>query len=237
MWPFSPAGPTADSSISEPPPPQDIATSDPASENLPRQIRNPIPSSAFETSASRLSIPFPLRLTLSTFFGLAAGFSLGAGKGATNAGLRYRAENAHRLPTTRSGWYHYHKTKNYHSIVGGVKEGVWLGARLSIWAALFVSAEEGVDRLRGKWNGDINGETRHGDVASTVCAGLGTAGFYTWTKGHDVFTAARVTKTALKYSFIYGFSQDLLSTLRGKPPAYIQWVSRQLLGRRETIPG
>ena len=178
---------------------------------------------------SRLSIPFPIRFPLTVAFGLFSGFVLGAAKGAPQASYRYRAENAHRLPTTQTGWYLYHKSKNYHSIVGGVKEGVRLGGRLSGWAALFVCSEEVIDKLRG------GGDDRQRDVASTVCAGMATAGLYSWKNGDDLFTSARMAKTALKVSLVYGLSQDLLSTLRGRRPAYVDWVMRRILGQRDKI--
>lgn len=178
---------------------------------------------------SRLSIPFLIRLPLTVTFSLFSGFVLGAAKGAPQASYRYRAENAHRLPTTQTGWYLYHKSKNYHSIIGGVKEGVRLGSRLSGWAALFVCGEEVVDRLRG------GGDDRQRDVASTVCASMATAGLYSWKNGDGLFTSARMAKIALKVSLIYGISQDLLSTLRGRRPAYVDWVMGRFLGQRDKI--
>lgn len=65
------------------------------------------------------------------------------------SGLRFRAENAHRLPSSQVGWYLYHKSKNYHVLLGGVKEGVKMGFRLGFWVGGFFFMEEAVDRLRG----------------------------------------------------------------------------------------
>lgn len=178
---------------------------------------------------SRLSIPFLARFPLAVTFCLFSGFVLGASKGGSRASLRYRAENAHRLPNTQTGWYLYHKSKNYHSIIGGVKDGLRLGGRLSGWGALFVGTEEVIDQLKGR------GDDTQRDVTSTVCAGMATAGVYSWKSGHDLFTAARMTKTALKVSVIYGLSQDLLSTLRGRRPAYVDWMMRRVLGQPERI--
>jgi hypothetical protein len=176
---------------------------------------------------SRLSIPFLARFPLTVTFGVFSGFILGAAKGGSQASYRYRAENAHRLPTTQTGWYLYHKSKNYHSIIGGVKEGVRLGGRLSGWAALFVGSEEVIDRLRG------GGDDRQRDFTGTVCAGMATAGLYSWKNGYDIFTAARMARTALKVSLVYGLSQDVLSTLRGRRPAYVDWLMSRVLGQRD----
>ena len=178
---------------------------------------------------SRLSIPFVTRLPLSLTFSFFSGFVLGAAKGGSQASYRYRAENAHRLPTTQTGWYLYHKSKNYHSIIGGVKEGLRLGGRLSGWAVLFVGSEEMIDQLRG------GGDDRQRDAAGTVCAGMATAGLYSWKNGHELFTSARMAKAALKVSLVYGLSQDLMSTLRGRRPAYIDWLMRRFLGLRDRI--
>ncbi len=93
----------------------------------------------------------------------------------------------------------------------------------------FVGSEEVIDQLRGR------GSDKHRDVASTVCAGMATAGIYNWKNQWDLLTSARMAKTALKISLVYGLSQDLLSTLRGRRPAYVDWLMRHVLGRRDTI--
>lgn len=84
------------------------------------------------------------------------------------AAFRYRAENAHRFPTDRTGWYLYHKTKNYHRSVGAVKSGLKLGASLGFWGACFIFVEAAVDQAR---NGTTN-------VLSDIIAGLSVAGVY-----------------------------------------------------------
>lgn len=178
---------------------------------------------------SRLSIPFLPRFPLTIVLALFSGFFLGAAKGGARAAYRYRAENAHRLPTSQTGWYLYHKSKNYHKFLGGAKEGLRFGGRLSGWGALFVCSEELVDQLRG------GGDDRQRDAAGTVCAGMTTAGIYSWKNGSDIFTSARLARTALKASLTYGLFQDLMSTVRGRRPAYIDWVLRHVLGQRDKV--
>lgn len=114
---------------------------------------------------SRLSIPFVFRLPIATTLGFLAGMGLGVSHGSTMAGLRFRAENAHRLPETQTGWYFYHKTKNYQMAYGGVKEGLRMGLRLSFWVAGFFGVEEIFDRWRG---------TK--DFVNTTIASLAMAG-------------------------------------------------------------
>ena len=119
---------------------------------------------------SRLSIPTPFRIPTAAVLGFLGGFGLGVSHGGKMAGMRFRAENSHRFPTTQTGWYLYHKTKNYHIALGGIKEGMKMGAKVSVWAGSFFMVEEVVDQLR---------ETK--DFVSTAVAGLSIAGaFSAW---------------------------------------------------------
>ena len=54
---------------------------------------------------SRLSIPLELRATMVVMSSFVAGMALGATHGSSKAAFRYRAENAHRMPTTPQGWF------------------------------------------------------------------------------------------------------------------------------------
>lgn len=86
------------------------------------------------------------------------------------AGMRFRAENSHRLPTSQVGCYLYHKSKNYYIAFGGIKEGIKMGGKVSFWAGSFFVVEEVVDQLRG---------TK--EFVSTALAGLSIAGaFSAW---------------------------------------------------------
>jgi hypothetical protein len=119
---------------------------------------------------SRLSLPTPIRITLATASSFVLGLGLGLSHGSKTAGLRFRAENAHRLPQTPTGWYLYHKSKNYHMALGGVKEGLKMGVRISAWVAAFFYIEDCWDEVRGEK-----------DFLNTVVAGLSVAGgFSLW---------------------------------------------------------
>jgi hypothetical protein len=124
---------------------------------------------------SRMSLPFGMRLPLAATLSFVSGMALGISHGSQTAGLRFRAENAHRLPTTPTGWYLYHKSKNYHMALGGVKEGMKMGAKVSFWTAGFFGIEEMFDRYRG---------TK--DFVNTVIASLSIAGgFSLWSMHHS----------------------------------------------------
>lgn len=114
---------------------------------------------------SRLSLPPFVRIPAAATAAFGVGFGLGMAHGSKMAGLRYRAEHAHRLPTTTSGWYLYHKSKNYHLAFGGLKEGVKLGARLGVLSTAMFCTEHLFDVYRGSR-----------DVINTVMASLAVAG-------------------------------------------------------------
>lgn len=121
---------------------------------------------------SRIALPFPIRLLAASSTAFVTGMILGVLHGSETTALRYRAENAHRLPTTSTGWYLYHKSKNYQAAWGGVKEGAKMGGKIAFWTAGFFSVEECFDRWRG---------TK--DFFNTVGASLAVAGaFSVWSE-------------------------------------------------------
>ncbi len=195
--------------------------------------------------SSRLSLPLGWRLPLLTLVASTTGLCLGIAHGSTETALRFRAENAHRLPTTQTGWYLYHKSKNYHVILGGVKEGFRMGGRLAVWSGLFVVMEEGVDRGRAaawrewrahapSWQGrevEERAAERQRDFMSTVLAGLGTAGAFSAWNGFPVPTAVRLMKMGAKAGLVFGVLQDGVSLLRGRKLGYVEFVRRHAFGQ------
>jgi hypothetical protein len=119
-------------------------------------------------SPPRLGIEIQRRLPYTTFTAFAVGMAIGSSHGSRKAAFQFRAENAHRFPTTSVGWFQYHKTKNYKAIVGGVHEGTKLGLKLGTGALAFCLFEETVDYARHDRR----------DVLSTVTAGLSLSGIY-----------------------------------------------------------
>ena len=81
----------------------------------------------------RLSLPPEFRIALASFAALCTGTISGAMRGVKMSGLRFRAENAHRLPTSQKGWYYYHKSKNYQASLAAFREGPKMGAQLAFW--------------------------------------------------------------------------------------------------------
>lgn len=115
----------------------------------------------------RLSTVTPLRVTMGSIVAGIIGLSLGVTKGGQTAQLRFRAEHAHKMPDSTTGWYLYHKTKNYHAMQGGIREGIKMGARTGFWSFMALSLESTVDRCRGA-----------SDMFSTIIASLTVAGAF-----------------------------------------------------------
>lgn len=191
-------------------------------------------------SSSRLSLPTPIRLTLATTTSFILGLGLGLSHGSGTAGLRFRAENAHRLPQTSTGWYLYHKSKNYHMMFGGVKEGLKMGLKMSVWTGLFFWIEDCWDEVRGEKD-FLNTLVASASVAggfslwSTLCL-VGMVVRRLWlmyvTDRFPVTAAARTAKTGLAIGLVYGLAQDAVGALRGRRPGYLEFILRG--GKRKT---
>jgi hypothetical protein len=120
----------------------------------------------------RLSVLTPTRLLLGSVSSSMIGLALGAMQGGQMAQLRFRAEHAHKMPDTTAGWYLYHKSKNYHAMQGGLREGFRMGAKTGFWSFMALGLETTVDRYRGS-----------SDMFSTIVATLTVAGaFSLWRK-------------------------------------------------------
>lgn len=120
----------------------------------------------------RLSTSTPTRILLGSVASGLIGAGLGATEGGQVAQLRFRAEHAHKMPDTTAGWYFYHKSKNYHAMQGGIREGFRMGAKTGLWSFVALALESTVDRARGC-----------SDMFSTTVATLTVAGaFSLWRK-------------------------------------------------------
>ena len=130
-----------------------------------------IPPLTDPTVSQRLSIRPIVRIPAATLTGFFTGLMLGASHGGKTAALRFRAENAHRLPVSTKGWYLYHKSKNYHMALNGIKEGLKMGSKIGFWVGGFFYLESSIDLCRGGRK----------DFLSTTLAGLTVAGaFSAW---------------------------------------------------------
>ncbi|CAF9919898.1 MAG: hypothetical protein GOMPHAMPRED_001916 [Gomphillus americanus] len=151
----------------------------------------------------RLGIHDAARLGYASFIAICTGTFLGIARGARTEALRFRAENAHRLPTTTKGWYLYHKSKNYAVMWNGIKGGFRMGGTLGFWVGLFFCSEMLVDRI---WN-------KRKDFRSTMVTGVVTA--LAWSRFYAMSGLAtrRMIMTGLKAGFGYGILQDGMALL------------------------
>lgn len=197
------------------------------------------------TRNDRLSIPFTDRVEFSIITGAFAGFLIGVIKGSQDSGLRFRAENAHRLPTAQTGWYLYHKSKNYNMMLGGAVEGLKQARRFALWTGLFFILEEGVDRGRAfarreyveRKSGRLVSVNEEGDLLqgqrdalSSGLAGLGTAGAFSLWNRLPLPTAARTAKLGASAGLAFGLLQDGLSLLSGRRVGYADFIGRKFHG-------
>ncbi|RYP91844.1 hypothetical protein DL770_002021 [Monosporascus sp. CRB-9-2] len=166
---------------------------------------------------SRLSIPPLVRIPAAALTAFGVGMTLGLSYGSKMAGLRFRAEHAHRLPTTTTGWYLYHKSKNYHLAFGGLKEGVKVGTKLAVLSTAMFCAENLFDVYRG---------TR--DMFNTTAAALAVAGGFSLWNRFSAAETARTARKGLKFGLVYGGIQDLISLARGRPVGYVDFIRRHI---------
>lgn len=119
---------------------------------------------------ARLHMMAPTRIVLAGISSFGVGTVLGISQGITMAALRFRAEHAHKLPTTPTGWFMYHKSKNYQMARAGVREGFAMGAKVSFWTIAMFSIENLYDDYR-----------QSNDFVNTILASLTVAGgFSLW---------------------------------------------------------
>ncbi|ROT39657.1 hypothetical protein SODALDRAFT_273478 [Sodiomyces alkalinus F11] len=167
-------------------------------------------------SESRLSMPTPVRIPAAGLVGFGMGYTLGLIQGSRTAQLRFRAEHAHKMPTTTTGWYLYHKSKNYHTMYGGLREGFRMGARVGFWSLMAFGLESTIDRCRGST-----------DLLSTVLASLTVAGGFSLWNRFSLPTAARTARQGLLFGLVYGGLQDIVGLVRGRHIGYVEFFRRR----------
>ncbi|KAK9453497.1 hypothetical protein V1511DRAFT_504898 [Dipodascopsis uninucleata] len=153
----------------------------------------------------RLSVPPLFRVLGLTLVTGVVMFPLGFYRGSRTAGLRFLAENSHRLPGTMQGWYFYHKRKNYVVIRDGVVEGLKLSVRFAGFVGCLFSIEATLDWIRGRIDA----------LNTTVAAGLMGAGYAMFS--HLPASQMRSTaRTGLKFGLVFGLAQDMIRYMRGE---------------------
>ncbi|KAL2888997.1 Cell cycle control protein G10 family protein [Ceratocystis lukuohia] len=173
----------------------------------------------------RLGIPTSVRLLAAGSSSFAAGALLGMTQGGRMAQLRFRAEHAHKMPSTMTGWYLYHKSKNYHAAQGAIVEGVRMGCRLGVWTTAVFALEQTVDRYRGRR-----------DLVSTVLASLTVAGLFSVWNRFNMPTFTRTARYGLAFGLAYGGLQDAVFAAQGNASdlSYVE-LTQKLARRAKTM--
>ncbi|KAB8343085.1 hypothetical protein FH972_022679 [Carpinus fangiana] len=161
------------------------------------------------------------RIAYATTMAYGTGFILGASKGGSEAALRFRAENTHRLPTNRGAWYLYFKAKNWYVFRASLKEGWKMSWRIAPWVAAFYTVEHAVDCTR-----DVDDAGTHKDFLATTVAGLSVAGAFSAYQRFSMPTMARTTKTGLLVGVSYGLAQDGLRLMKGENLAWVDLLRK-----------
>ncbi|KAJ9136635.1 hypothetical protein NKR23_g9701 [Pleurostoma richardsiae] len=194
-----------------------------------RDLEDPAERAAFDErmrqlqQSSRLSIAPFVRIPAAAAISFSVGMALGLAQGSKMAGLRFRAEHAHKLPTSTTGWYLYHKSKNYHVAYGGIKEGLKMGCKVSFWTTAMFTIENMFDVYRGS-----------ADFVNTVLACVTVAGGFSLWNRFSLVMAARTTKTALAVGLVYGGLQDIAGIARGRHIGYVDYLRRRFRGESGT---
>jgi hypothetical protein len=130
--------------------------------------RRALPSFSDPTTNYRQFGPTGDMMAKTGTFAALTGLVIGYSRGAKMAGLRFRAEHAHKMPRDTRELYFYHRRKNYYVAKHGLQRGFGMAGRLAFWTSLFFLAEASADFLRGGRK----------DFVSTTTAGIGVAGLF-----------------------------------------------------------
>lgn len=105
---------------------------------------------------------YSVKLCLSSF---ASGMGVGAYISGIARSRQFLAENVHRLPTTKGGWFEYHKAKNYavfnQAGIGAVKYGI----KFTAISACYASIEQ---KLESKFGEGFYNATASGFATSIL---------------------------------------------------------------------
>ncbi|CAN6597735.1 hypothetical protein TRVA0_001S04742 [Trichomonascus vanleenenianus] len=163
----------------------------------------------------RLSIAPAPRIALAGMIGGGYGLINGFYRGFRHSALQYLAENAHRMPTTKGGWYFYHKRKNYVIIKDGIVTGVKRGTKYAALATMYFGLEAYIDRMRGVI-----------DAGSTIMAS-GIAGFAYGISNHlSRRQALRSARAFMIFGAASGALQDFMRFQRGNSVWYMNWMRK-----------
>jgi len=131
-------------------------------------------------------------------------------------GLRFLAENSHRLPTTKKGWYFYHKRKNYVCLKDSIKTGVFKGIKIGTLVTSYFGLEALLDEFRGKI-----------DFMNTMVATVISGGFIAKYNHLGRQSTVKMIKNCAVFGLVSGLLQDLLFYKRNGTIWYINGIQNE----------
>lgn len=158
----------------------------------------------------RLGIAPELRIGMAATTAGLVGLLTGARRGWTIASLRYLAENAHRMPKTKGGWYFYYKRKNYVVLKDSMISGFKGMAKYGLATGMFFGLEAYLDKTRGMI-----------DFANTTVAAGMTGVVYAATSRLSARQILRSSRTFMKFGLLVGIAQDLMRYAKGNNVWYL----------------
>jgi len=173
------------------------------------------PSSPIIDHSLRLSRPGPERLAFYFTNAVLAFWVIGFIRTRRLIAHQFLAENAHRLPTNKHGWYLYHRAKLYRVTWRGFLGGWKAALPGGLVALTYGLVEESWDRLVGRV-----------DVLGSVVAGGVTAAGFATVKARGYRQALRYLRVGMGIGLVSGVVQDLVRWGMGAPPWYVQKVKR-----------
>ncbi|KAK9479818.1 hypothetical protein V1514DRAFT_273952, partial [Lipomyces japonicus] len=155
-------------------------------------------------SSCRLSVPAEIRLPAVFLATTVYAVPTGLYQGGRIAGLRFLAENSHRLPSTVQGWYFYHKRKNYMVMKHAMTESVAYSTRtVSFMMGLF-----GIEALLDHARDQIDFLNT---TAGASVVGLAYALFHRLPRAQ----VKAMVRTGVKVGLVLGLAQDALMAAKG----------------------
>ncbi|KAK9472707.1 uncharacterized protein V1510DRAFT_403028 [Dipodascopsis tothii] len=142
---------------------------------------------------------------------------MGLYKGGRVAGLRYLAENTHRLPQTQQGWYFYHKTKNYVVMRDAIIESARYTARVGAFTGLLFGTEAALDAARGRI-----------DFANTTVAAAVVGLIHSWAGKLSRAQSRSSVRMGARAGLAFGLCQDGVRYLNGYDVWYVDEVRHML---------
>ena len=90
-----------------------------------------------------------------------SGLVLGTVQGTRLASLQYTAEQSHKRPSSKTGWFLYHRRKNYFAFLKGIRmHGLPMGARFGSVCGLLFAGDVLLDMYRHRisvWHSMVSG--------------------------------------------------------------------------------